>query len=331
MNITSIEVIRGNPGVATIGVLAGMNITGIEVIKRNPGVAAMGVVAGETLPVEVGDTVRVHMTVDYRGPEIDGAIWTAIGWQVGVVIEEFIEVFNKRIPIHFDRSGDFVTYQIDCDVPITDISGYFIEFGLYGNVLDMYAKIIEVPGPDIFTDICMGAIEVTEAPPPPEWKLVYEHKYPQGETYVGKAEECITILSIPLPDQLFAASWVTGKIVDTFTEEMAKEGGEMLDIKIYEDTTPTWSTNYKVVAVAHASPFPWAVVIPLILLILLVVSFIILVVQFKEIDWGEIPTAIPWAILALAGGFAVVGVGVAVALATGGKGVALTTTMPTGK
>ncbi|GAI18884.1 unnamed protein product, partial [marine sediment metagenome] len=116
-----------------------MNITGIEVIKRNPSVAAMGVVAGETLPVNVGDTVRVHLTVDHRGPETDGAIWTAIGWQVGILIKEFIEVFSKRTPVHFDASEDFVTYQIDCDVPITDITGFSIEFGLYGNILDMYA------------------------------------------------------------------------------------------------------------------------------------------------------------------------------------------------
>ncbi|GAI81087.1 unnamed protein product, partial [marine sediment metagenome] len=127
-----------------------MNITGVEVIRRNSGVA-LGVVAGEKLDVEVGDTVRVHMTVDYRGLAIDGAVWTAIGWQTGVIIPEFIEVFNSRTPVHFDESLDFVTYPIDCDVEITDISGYLIEFGLYGNVLDLYAKIMEVPGPDIFT------------------------------------------------------------------------------------------------------------------------------------------------------------------------------------
>ncbi|GAI49032.1 unnamed protein product, partial [marine sediment metagenome] len=70
-----------------------MNVTGIEVIRRNPGVAATGVPVGEKLSVSVGDTVRVHMTVDYRGLAVDGAIWTAIGWQTGVIIPEFIEVF----------------------------------------------------------------------------------------------------------------------------------------------------------------------------------------------------------------------------------------------
>ncbi len=295
-----------------------MNITGIEVIKRNPSVG-IGVPVGEKLPVAVGDTVRVHMTVDYRGLAVDGAIWTAIGWQVGVIIPEFIEVFNSRTPVHFDKSEDFVTYQIDCDVPITDISGFFIEFGLYGNVLDMYAKIMEIPGPDIFTDIYKGAIEVVEVVPPPEYELVYHQEYPQGKTYVGKAEECTATFTVPLPDQLFPNSWVIEKIADAFADEVAKEGGEMLDIKIYEDTTPTWHTDYKIVATAIASPLPWTPIILLILAIILVVAFTVLVVQFKDIDWGEVPPAIPWGILALAGGVGILGVGAAVALAAGRK------------
>ncbi|MBA7608170.1 hypothetical protein ES703_15345 [subsurface metagenome] len=287
-----------------------MNITGIEVIRHNPGVA-IEVVAGERLPVSVGDTVRVHMTVDYRGLEVDGAIWTAIGWDTGVPLG-FIEVFNSRTEVHFNQSEDFVTYPIDCDVEITDISGFLIEFGLYGNVLDMYAKIMEVPGPDIFTDIYPSAIEVVEVPPPPE--LVYQHEYPLGETYVGKAEECTATFTVPLPDQLFPNNWVIEKIADTFADEVAKEGGEMLDIKIYEDATPTWHTDYSIVVTATASPLPWTLILLLVLAIILVVAFTNLVVQFKDIDWGEIPAPIPWAILALAGGLGVLGIGAAVAL-----------------
>ena len=157
-------------------------------------------------------------------------------------------------------------------------------------------------------------VSLAAGPPAVPWELVYEHEYPRGKTYVGKAEECTATLTIPLPDQLFPNNWVIEKIADTFADEVAKEGGEMLDIKIYEDATPTWHTDYKIVATAITSPFPWAIVIPLILAIILVVAFITLVVQFKDIDWGEIPAPIPWAILALAGGLAVAGAGVAFAL-----------------
>ncbi len=148
-----------------------------------------------------------------------------------------------------------------------------------------------------------------------KFELMYQHEYPEGKTYAGKAEECTSTFTVPLPDQLFPNNWVVAKIAATFADEVAKEGGVMLDIKIYQDSTPLWQTNYKVVATAHASPFPWVVVIPLILVILLVVAITMLVIEFKEIDWGGIPTAIPWAILAVAVGVGVLGVGAAAAIA----------------
>ena len=154
---------------------------------------------------------------------------------------------------------------------------------------------------DLFEGACLA---VTEAPPTLE--LVYHHEYPRGKTYVGKAEECTATLTVPLPDQIFPNSWVIEKIANSFADEVAKKGGEMLDIKIYEDATPTWHTDYRIVAAAIASPLAWGLIIPLVLAIILVVAFITLVVQFKDIDWGEIPAAIPLAILAAA----VAGVGV---------------------
>ena len=151
---------------------------------------------------------------------------------------------------------------------------------------------------------------------PPVYELVYQHEYPRGKTYVGKAEECTASLTINLPEQLFPSGWVREKIANAFAEKVEEEGVQMLDIKIYEDATPTWHTDYKIVATATASPIPWAIIIPLVLVIILVIAFTNLVIQVKDIDWGEIPPAIPWAILALAGGLVVVGGGAAIALAT---------------
>ncbi len=224
-----------------------MIITGFEVIKRNPGVAPVGVVAGETLPIKVGDTVRVHLTVDYRGQEVDGAIWTAIGWQVGILIKEFIEVFNIRTPVHFDASEDFVTYQIDCDVPITDIGGYAIEFGLYGNILDMYAKIMEVPGTDIFTDIIMGAIEVLEVPAPLDYELIQHTTYHFAYIYDGDVEvTTATFKTGPFTP----AAWVADKFAGKLEEEVRAKGGRPLEVKVYVDKTPLLWTNFKVEVVS---------------------------------------------------------------------------------
>jgi len=156
---------------------------------------------------------------------------------------------------------------------------------------------------------------VTEAPPPEE--LIYEHRYPLAQTYVGKASEGTSTFNVFLPDQFFPSNWVVDKIISTFEEKVSEQGESMLALKIYEDKTPTWQTNYRIISTCtDHSPFPWVIVIPLVLAIILVVVIRNLVVEIKDIDWGEIPTPIPWAILAVAGGVGVLGVGAAVALAT---------------
>lgn len=157
------------------------------------------------------------------------------------------------------------------------------------------------------------------APIPASAKLVYSHTYDAGNSYTGKAEQCIARVTVPLPDQVFAATWVTGKITDTFASEVQKQGGQMLEVKIYEDTqSATFSTDFYVLATAAPAPvpagavgfpFPWAVVIPLILLVLLVVSFTWLIIQIKEIDWKS-PAAL------LVGG-------VGIAIAAGGLALLL--------
>ncbi len=161
-------------------------------------------------------------------------------------------------------------------------------------------------------DLCTVTPEV----PPEEYELIYHYEYPLAKTYVGKAEECTASLRVNLPDQLFPNSWVVNKIVDTFEEKVGEHAAQMLDIKIYEDAIPTWHTDYRIVATATASPIPWAVIIPLVLAIILVIAFTNLVVKVKDIDWGEIPPEISWLPLVLIGGLGVLGVGAAVALGT---------------
>lgn len=223
MQITSIEVIRGNPGVA--------------------GNAVIGVPAGEKLPVEVGDTVRVHMTVDHRGPRIENAeVYTAIGWQTGVIIPEFIEAYVGRTPgLTFEESLDFVTYEIVCDVPIEPIM-MPIEFALYGNSLDIYAKIINVPGPDIFTDsFYYKVIEVVEVPP--EYELIQETIYPFSYVYDGDVE--VSTFSFKT-DPFTPASWVAEKFAKAAADEVEKQGGRLLELRVYVDKTPLLWTEFRI-------------------------------------------------------------------------------------
>ncbi|GAI70850.1 unnamed protein product, partial [marine sediment metagenome] len=54
----------------------GLRINTIESLLQG-----IAVPAGEKLTVMVGDTVRVHLAVDYRGPAISGEIHVSYGSQ----------------------------------------------------------------------------------------------------------------------------------------------------------------------------------------------------------------------------------------------------------
>jgi len=222
-----------------------MQITGIEVIRGNPGVAGsavIGVPAGEKLSVEVGDTVRVYMTVEHRGPRIENAeVYTAIGWQTGIIIQEFIEAYVGRTGkvLTFDESPDFGTYPIVCDVPIEPIM-MPVEFALYGNALDIYAKIINVPGPDIFTDpFYYKVIEVEEA----EYELIQHTISHFAYIYDGDAE--VTTITLKT-DPFKPADWVPEKFIAELEREARESGVLILETKVYVDTSPLFWTDYRI-------------------------------------------------------------------------------------
>ncbi|GAH61576.1 unnamed protein product [marine sediment metagenome] len=109
----------------------------------------ISVPAGEKLEVMVGDVVRVHLGVDYRGPAINGVVHVSYGSQD----TWFNEDGNKQndINVSFDQSMDWQAYEITCDVPIG---------GSTGSGYDLYAKILGVPGPDIFSPTLLNVLDV---------------------------------------------------------------------------------------------------------------------------------------------------------------------------
>jgi len=113
---------------------------------------AVAVPAGQKLEVMVGDTVRVYMGVDYRGPAIDGEIHVTYGYQNAWFNEDGAK--QEDIPVHFDTSMDWQPYEITCDVYIGGNPGYNF---------DLYAKIMGVPGPDIFSPTLMNVLDVLGA------------------------------------------------------------------------------------------------------------------------------------------------------------------------
>ncbi|MBA7654705.1 hypothetical protein ES703_62588 [subsurface metagenome] len=125
----------------------GLRINGVESLLQG-----IAVPAGQKLTVMVGDTVRVHLGVDYRGPAINGEIHVSYGIQNAW----FNEDGNKQndIPVSFDQSMDWVPYEIACDVYIG---------GSPGENYDLYAKIMGVPGPDILSPSLLNVLDVLGA------------------------------------------------------------------------------------------------------------------------------------------------------------------------
>lgn len=127
----------------------GLRVRSVESLLRGIGVGAL---PGEKLTVMVGDTVRVHLGVEYRGPAISGEIHVSYGRQN----TWFNEDGNKQsdTPVNFDQSMDWMPYEIVCDVPIG---------GSPGVNYDLYAKIMGVPGPDIFSPTLFNVLDVLGA------------------------------------------------------------------------------------------------------------------------------------------------------------------------
>lgn len=122
-----------------------LKVRSIEVLMQG-GVA---VLPGQKLTVMVGDTVRVHLGVDYRGPAIEGWVHVTYGRQNAW----FNEDGNKQsdTPVSFGPSVVFTSHEIACDVYIG---------GSSGTNYDLYAKIMEVPGPDIFSSVLLDVLDV---------------------------------------------------------------------------------------------------------------------------------------------------------------------------
>ena len=110
----------------------------------------------ELLQLSVGDTCRIKVYFDYVGHQTSAALYVAIG-RVGVV--GFDEIVSKSKSIIIPEAITTRTYQADVDIYIS--SAMTLAPGY-----DLYAKIIGLPGPDIYSPTCENVIEIIEAAPP---------------------------------------------------------------------------------------------------------------------------------------------------------------------
>ncbi len=99
---------------------------------------SVGVSPGQLLPgVMIGDTVRVHASIDYRGSALSDTFYAAIGNR----FVYFDEIWYGTSPVSFAKSVDWRTYEMSADITITEIGLAPWTPGIF----DLYVKLDGYP------------------------------------------------------------------------------------------------------------------------------------------------------------------------------------------
>jgi len=218
-----------------------MNITGVEVIRRNPSMAVIGVVAGEKIELTYGDTIKVNVQFEYRGLAETVTLYGAIGNR-GLL--GFDEILHNEVSIVLPESPtDFTLCQRSVDIPITsDISP--------GTDYDLYCKLLEYPEagmPEVDDVIDIVGI-------PPTYELLEETIYPYAYVYDGDAEvSTFTFKSDPFTP----AAWIADLLAIHVKDEVKKAGGRVMEMRVYVDKTPLLWADWRI-EVVGVPPAPTA-------------------------------------------------------------------------
>lgn len=245
MIITGIEVIRDNPrrkGIPRSDIERAMShygISGEEYLahpdwyplpERGYG---LEVAPPEKLDLTYGDTLRITTGFNYRGPAHDITLYGAIGNRRGFPLYDFDEIIHAEATHKTpDSPITFVPVTASVDIPIT-------------------ADIAPKPDYDIYTKIKgyldAGLPEVDDVIAitgfPPTFELLEETIYPYAYIYAGDAEVSnFTFKSDPFTP----SSWIAGRVAKALEEQVRKDGGKVLEMRVYADKSPLLWTDWRI-------------------------------------------------------------------------------------
>jgi len=232
-------------------------------------------------PIEVfqGNSVKVDFKFNWKGEA--RTIWFRIG-SCKKVLANYDEGDVVRVPVDVAASTDWKAYTG---------SGTFTYISGFATLENKHLFIL--PEGFEYDVVYTNAFDkVTE-----EWELIRDYVYPRASTYNGPAESCLFTFKL-LPDQLPGHDWIKNKVIDAFASEMTKGGREMLEIKVWEDTSPLLWTNYKIFIV-YTDPGGAAtvqvfrpmvahvgVIIAAVLIILFIVAITFLIKEINKLWYG---------------------------------------------
>ncbi len=91
-----------------------------------------------------------------------------------------------------------------------------------------------------------------------------------NQSYIGHAEECTWEFTIPLPEQ--AAQWPADLMLQTHIDQLATQNSKLLELKVWRDIASDFTTNYRVVTTATASPLWWNLIILGVLAVIIAIA-----------------------------------------------------------
>jgi len=149
----------------------------------------------EVLQLQVGNTCQVLVNYDYSGSQVPAKIRVAIG-RVGVF--GFDEIVYKVVSITVPDTPQKTTYQTAVDIYIS--SAMTVQPGY-----DLYTKIVDIPGADIYSATYHNVIEIVEKKynleisiEPPGWGYVRMDgtMVPAHETFTYPAGKTVTLEAV---------------------------------------------------------------------------------------------------------------------------------------
>jgi len=129
-------------------------------------------------------------------------------------------------------------------------TGPGLEQGFVGNqfILEkpgtytVKADLLMNPDDPVTVDSYDGALcVVTEAPPTEE--LIQHTIYPYAYVYDGDVEATVATFRT---DPFTPSAWAARRFADALEDEVAKAGGQVLEMQVYVDTTPLLWTDFRI-------------------------------------------------------------------------------------
>ena len=124
------------------------------------------------------------------------------------------------------------------------------------------------------------------------WQLMIDETPPVA--YRGPAEVCTWEFAVG-PEQLPGMGFLADRIIDAHVQELLRNGGLLLRLRVWVDSAPTWQTRYRVEVTSKASPLWWNAIILGVLALLSLATTAYVITQLVHIEWGGgLGEAVKW-------------------------------------